>query len=146
MSTIEENVMEIVGVDRVLSLVGGHAHLLLGDLLTANAIPRPESACCSEGGWCVLVFTVPTRPGEGLEGLTRTERDCLAVLGVEDAPLSAERLCDKLEAAKLGPYSLSTVKRALKQLKRLGLIANQRRGQRGYYLPERLPLLRRLAQ
>jgi len=68
------------------------------------------------------------------------------MLGRTDTPLPAERVRDKLEAEKLGTYSVSTVKRALARLKNLGLIVNQSRGARGYVLPERLPLFRRSAQ
>ena len=52
-----------------------------------------------------------------------------------------------LEKRKLGPYSLATVKRALSRLhKEVKIIANQRTGTRGYFLPERLPLFRKAAQ
>jgi len=57
--------MENDGTNRVRSLVGGQAHLLLGDLLKARDIPRSEASCCSEGGWCVLVaaYSGPGRRG-----------------------------------------------------------------------------------
>jgi hypothetical protein len=124
--------------------VSGQAHLLLGDLLKCGDVPRAEAAAVSEGGWCVLVLALPARPGEDTPALSLLERNCLAVLAQAQEPLSAERV--RLALKKMpggGIYSLATVKRALARLRELGLVENNARSPRGYYLPDRLPLLAR---
>jgi hypothetical protein len=129
-------------VNRVRSLVGGEAHILLGDLLKAGDAPRLESARLSAEGWTVEVRAFPSSPGEGLEGLSRCEQGCLDLLQQHRAPLPAKLIRKELETRKLGRYSIATVKRALGRLRKLKVISNTRKAPRGYYLVASLPLVR----
>ena len=116
------------GVDRVRSLVLGHARALADDLAAAGALPRPEAALETSGGWTVLAFAMPTPAGEDVPGLTDCDRDCLLLLTGAQEPLSAARVCRQLDKRGLAVWSLITVKRSLARLKRRGLVGNQRRG------------------
>jgi hypothetical protein len=130
------------GVDRVRSLVLGHARALADDLTAAGAAPRPEAAVEAGGGWTILVAALPTPAGEDVPELTNCDRDCLLLLTGAQEPLSAARVCRQLDKRGLAVWSLITVKRSLAKLKRLGLLGNRRRAPRGYYLPDNLPLFR----
>jgi hypothetical protein len=130
-------------IDRVPSLVAGHLHACLADLLKAGAVPRPEAASCVESGWGVVVVAFPALPGEGVSGLNQCDRDLLAMLAKADETMSADRLRRQLDKAGIGAYSLASIKRSLSRLLALKLVANSRRSPRGYYLPHRLPLFSR---
>jgi hypothetical protein len=112
-------------------------------LLKSGALPRAEVASLTDAGWTVVVLAFPSKPGEDVPGLTQCDRDCLKLLGQAKAPLPAERVRQELEKGGIGTYGIATVKRSLAKLRRLGLIANQMKGRRGYLLVESLPLLRR---
>jgi hypothetical protein len=131
-------------VDRVRSLVTGHAQLLSGDLASVPDPPRPETAVVSDQGWTVLVVAVPTPPGAGVPDLTECERDCIAVLMAADGPRSGVRVHRLLKRANAF-YGLATVKRALARLKRLGILTNSRRAPQGYAVAGDFPLFRRPA-
>src|SRR5262249_18466836 len=49
-------------VDRVGTLVSGHAEACLADLRKAGDIPRPFAAVADGGGWVVLTMAFPARP------------------------------------------------------------------------------------
>jgi hypothetical protein len=132
------------GVDRVRSLVVGHAQSCLADLAGTGAVPRADAAVRAAGGWTVLVVVFPTLPAEGVPGLTECDRDCLGILAQAREPLPAARVRRDLEKRRVGIYAEITVKRSLIRLKQRGLVANSRRSPRGYYLPENLPLFRHL--
>jgi hypothetical protein len=133
-------------IDRVRSLVAGHGHALMADLLKSNAAPRAEAASLNESGWSVLVLAFPCRPAEGTPGLTQCDRDVITLLGQAPEPLPASRIRKDLEQVGIGVYGIATVKRSLARLLRLGIVANSKRTPRGYYLPETLPLVRRAAR
>jgi hypothetical protein len=134
------------GVDRVRSLVLGHAQALADDLAAAGVLPRPEAAVETREGWTILAVALPTPAGLGVPGLTECDHDCLTLLAQAPEPLSAARVCRDLEKRGLGIYAEITVKRSLARLKRWGLVANRRRAPRGYYLPDHLPLFRHLCR
>jgi hypothetical protein len=133
-------------VDRVRSLLLGHARALADGLAAAGSVPRPEAAVEAGGGWTVLAFAMPTPAGEDVPGLTDCDRDCLLLLTTAPEPLSAARVRRELEKRGLAVWSLISVKRSLAKLKRWGLLGNRRRAPRGYYLPENLPLFRHLCR
>jgi hypothetical protein len=45
----------------------------------------------------------------------------------------------------IGVWGIATVKRSLSRLRRLQLVSNSKRGQRGYFLPESSPIVRKAA-
>src|SRR5262245_53475556 len=130
------------GVDRVASLVSGHAETCLAELKQAGAVPRAGAAVRSEGGWTVLVLATPTPPAAGLTGLTECDRDCIRLLMMAREPLSGARACRELDDRGIGVHGLYTVKRSLAKLKRLGVAINSRRSPRGYSFNDDGPLFR----
>ena len=54
-------------VDKVRSLVAGHAHLCLGELLRLAECPRPEMLACADAGWTALLI----RQAPRVTGMTR---------------------------------------------------------------------------
>ena len=84
----------------------------------------------------------PQAPSEGVAGLSGCDRDCLALLGSADEPLSAARVRDELEQRGDAIHGLITVKRSLAKLRRMKLVSNSKKSPRGFFLPDRLPLLR----
>jgi hypothetical protein len=132
------------GVDRVRSLVRGYARACLNDLHAIDEPPRPEAGIESADGWTVLTLAFPTPPGEGLTGLTECDRDCLALLSQTSMPLSGGAVRRELESRCIGIHGLTTVKRSLTRLKRLGLLRGSKRSPVGYSLAGDLPLYRKV--
>jgi hypothetical protein len=131
------------GVDRVASLVEGHAETFLGDLIRSGDVPRQGVAALSREGWTVVLLATPTPPAAGLPGLTECDRDCVLLLLRSREPLSGARACKELDRLGIGVHGESTVKRSLARLKRLGLARNSRRSPRGYSFADAGPLFRR---
>ena len=121
-------------------LVTSHTQALLADLPEAGA-PQHTAALDSAHGWTVLLAIFPTREKLEATNLTPCDKDCLSILATSEEPLSGARA--RLEMKKRGwrRWGLATVKRSLAKLKKLGLVANNRRRPRGYYLEEAMPLL-----
>jgi len=130
-------------VDRVGALASSYTSAFLADLRTAGTMPRAEGAMQTAEGWTVLVVALPAPPGERIPGLTVCDRDCLGMLARSLVPLSAARVRNELEKRGLGIHGLITVKRSLLKMKRLGIVGNSRKGARGYFLLDDLPLFRR---
>src|SRR5262249_9135236 len=83
--------LEVGAPARSACLAAAHGPALLADLEASGA--RAQAAfCASSGGYGVLVVVMPSAPGEGLDGLSDCDRDCLALLAVAAAPLSAVRV------------------------------------------------------
>jgi Fe2+ or Zn2+ uptake regulation protein len=137
---------EPTGVDRLRSLVGGHVQVLLGDLLAARLTPQAEVAFLSDVGWSVCLLAFPTPAGEDEPEWTACERACLRLLEERGKPLPAEAIWSELVLARGCSWSLSTVKRSLTHLMRQRRVANSSKAPRGYYLVERLPVLRLAAR
>jgi hypothetical protein len=131
--------------DPVESVVEACNELCLEGLVESGRAPRAEAAWSSRGGWTVISLAVPTPGGEESPRLTACDIDCLRLLASSDEPVSGVRARREMETRSIGVYGLATVKRALARLKRLGVVANARRGARGYYLPANAPLFRRPA-
>jgi len=68
------------GVDKIRSLVEGHARACLDDLAGVSGPPRPDAAVFGGGGWTVLVVASPAPAGADVPGLTQCDRDCLSLL------------------------------------------------------------------
>jgi hypothetical protein len=137
---------ESSGVDRLRSLVGGHVQVLLGDLLAARLTPQAEVAFLSDAGWSVCLLAFPTPAGEDEPAWTACEQACLRLLEERGKPLPAEAIWSELVLARNCSWSLSTVKRSLAHLMRQRRVANSSKAPRGYYLVERLPVLRLAAR
>jgi hypothetical protein len=127
------------GVDKVASVVSGHAEMCLAELKEAGAVPR-QGAVRSEGGWTILVLATPTLPADRL---TECERACVTLLMQSSAPVSGACARAELERRGIGIHGESTVKRSLARLKRLGVAVNSRRSPRGYSFNDDGPLFRR---
>jgi hypothetical protein len=131
--------------EKVRPVLDAHAQACLAALEGSGHAPQPEVVLRAGAGWTLLLIASPTQP-EGKEfGLTACDRDCLSLLAQTQEPLSGVRARRELERRRIGIYGVVTVKRSLAKLKRLGLISNSPTSPRGYYLPESLPLFRRLA-
>jgi Fe2+ or Zn2+ uptake regulation protein len=137
---------ESPGVDRLRSLVCGHAQVLLSDLLAARLTPRAEVAFLVEAGWSACLLAFPTPAGEDSPELSACERACLSLLEERSKPMTAEAIWNELVLARGCSWSLSTIKRALASLMRMRHVANSSTAPRGYYLVERLPVLRLAAR
>jgi hypothetical protein len=131
--------------DRAACLATGAASSILDDLKVTSESPHSASATASAHGWSVVVIVTPAAPGDGLDHLTRCDRDCLALLAQATAPLSGRRVRKEMEGRGVGVWGLVTVKRSLAKLRRLRLVSNSKRGQRGYFLPETSPVVRKAA-
>jgi hypothetical protein len=128
------------GVDRVQSVVHGAAQQALEGLIQSQAVPRSEAVVLDSGDWTVLVCVCPTPP-KTIPGLTLTDQAVLQVLArSRGAPLPASKLVGELgQGGRI--FAEITVKRSLARLKRLGLVENSRKGQRGYFLAGTVPPL-----
>src|SRR5947209_7708416 len=119
--------------DKIRSFVAGHAHLCLGELLRLGECPRPEVLACADAGWTALLMAFPLPPGERASGLSECGRDCLGVLSQTQEVLSAPDLRAHLE--KQGRIHAGiTVKRTLRRLVHLGVVAYFEKKTRGYLL------------
>jgi hypothetical protein len=123
------------------SLVGG----ILDDLHATHEPPHAAAAAGSAHGWSVVVIVTPGAAGDGLDHLTQCDRDCLALLAQCSLPVPVVRVRKLLEQRGIGVWGEATVKRSLARLRRLKLVSNSRRGQRGYFLPESSPIVRKSA-
>jgi len=90
----------------------------------------------------VLVVVAASRPGDDPPGLNPCGKDILALLATAEEPLSGERIRKEMEKQGIGVHAQITVKRTLARLRKEKVVSNSRRAPRGYFLPERLPLLR----
>jgi hypothetical protein len=131
------------GADLIRPLVWEQAQACLARLQQSGQGPCPEAALRAGGGWTVLVIAFPSPDGQPCPGLTDCDRDCLALLGQVQEPLSGVRVHQQLEE-RGDLHGLITVKRSLAKLKQLRLVSNSRTAPRGYYLPEKLPLFQHL--
>jgi len=134
--------------DKVEELVLAHAKACVEALL--GEAPRAEVAVQESGGWTVFVITVPTRNSQGISGLTKCERGCLAVLAAAEVPMSAPQIQKAIEEhpdpAVKEIWSDVTVKRSLAKLRNsYKLLTNTTRHPRGYSLNGNHPLFRRAA-
>jgi hypothetical protein len=140
---------DLTGVEKVRSVLDGHAAACLDDLLRSGAPPRPGSAVLARGGWTVRVSVTPAPAADdpgAAPRLSECERDCLELLVQLHEPMSAARLRRALEERGVGVWAGITVKRALARLHReLHLIRNNRRGARGYWHPDAPSLFPRAA-
>jgi hypothetical protein len=102
------------GVDRVASLVEGHAEACLAGLKEAGNVPRPSAAVADGAGWVVLTMAFPAPPELTVPpGLPECDADCLALLVLKRGQnrLSARRIRGELERLRMGVYGIATVKR-----------------------------------
>jgi hypothetical protein len=129
-------------LDKAASLACGYAGLILDDLLNSKDTPGHAAAVVASAGWTVLVVVAASRPGEGVPGLNPCGKDILALLATAQEPLSGERICRQMEKQGIGVHAQITVKRTLARLRKARVVSNSRRSPRGYFLPERLPLMR----
>jgi hypothetical protein len=134
------------GVDKVRSLVGGHAQALLAELSASRLAPQADVAFLTEESWSVCLLAFPTPAGEDEPQWSACERACLRLLEERGKPLTAEALFGELTLAECHSWSLSTVKRSLASLMRCQRVANSSTAPRGYYLVEQLPVLRLAAR
>jgi Fe2+ or Zn2+ uptake regulation protein len=125
--------------DKVRSLVVGHAHLCLGELLRSPEYPHPEVLASADAGWTALLMVSPLPPGERGNALSACDRDCLGVLSEAQEVLSAPAVRSQLE--KQGRrHAGITVKRTLRRLVQLGVVAYCPKQTRGYCLCDHGPL------
>jgi hypothetical protein len=129
--------------DRAACLASGAVSSILDDLHATNESPHAAAATGVAHGWSVVVIVTPAAPGDGLDHLRQCDRDCLALLAQCSVPVPVVRVRKLLEQRGIGVWGEATVKRSLARLRRLGLVSNSRRGQRGYYLPESSPIVRK---
>src|SRR5262245_47235378 len=130
------------GVDKIRSLVEGYADACLCDLRDAADAPRQQVTVQGAGGWTVFLAVFPTPRAADTLALTECERHCLALLARKRFPVPAARLRTELERFGADTtFGIATVKRALARLKAAGLVGNRKRGLRGYFLLDDLPLL-----
>jgi hypothetical protein len=102
------------GVDRIASLVNGHAETCLAELKEAGAIPRPASAVADGGGWVVLTMAFPAPPAFTVPpGLPECDTHCLTLLVLKrDAGrLSADRIRKDLERLRIGVHRVPAARR-----------------------------------
>jgi hypothetical protein len=69
-------------INKVRSLALGYAHQLLLDLLQVGATPWAEVAALVQEGWSVRVCVGPSEPGDGVPGLSDTDREVVAFLAL----------------------------------------------------------------
>jgi Fe2+ or Zn2+ uptake regulation protein len=137
----EESSQRPTRIDELRSLTLGYARQFLDDLLNLNLIPRPDGVVILEGGWRIQLIVRPSKPGEGVSGLTQVDHDILEFLATCQKPLTGKKLKKALEKHYGGAYAEITVRRSLKKLVKLKLIANARgTGVCGYYLRNHFPL------
>src|SRR4051794_14864263 len=137
--------MDAVAFDRAASLASAYALQAVEDLHAGKDMPHAAAGTATAHGWSVVVIVTPAAPGDGLDHLTQCDRDCLALLAQATAPLSGHRVRKAMEGRGVGVWGLVTVKRSLAKLRRLRLVSNSRRGQRGYFLVETAPIIRKAA-
>lgn len=123
------------------SLAKGYAVQIIDDLLASRAVPSSAASQAIADGWRVLVIVSPANPAEERTDFSPCERDCLDLLAIATRPLSAAKIRDALEESDR-IHALVTVERAMTRLRRVGIVSNSGKRPRGYFLPERLPLLR----
>jgi hypothetical protein len=129
--------------DRAACVASSVVGTILDNLHAIQEPPHAAAACGSAHGWSVVVIFTPAALGDGLDGLTQCDRDCLALLAQTIVPLPGVRVRKELENRHIGVYGVATVKRSLSRLRRLKLVSNSKRGQRGYFLPESSPIVRK---
>jgi hypothetical protein len=130
------------GINKFLSIVRGYAQQCLADLRASDEF-RSEVVVESDGKLTVVVVVFPTPTASQRLGLTDCEKTCLALLAQATEPISAPQLRRELEERNIGIWAEVTVKRALLQLARLGLVCGSRRKPRGYWLADKTPLFPR---
>lgn len=129
------------GVDQVLSIVRGHAEQCLAELIAAGE-KQSEAVVEERAGLTLLLILFPTPTSLRQPGLTPCERACVTILAQakKGQVLSTPQIRDEIEAQQLGIWGETTVKRALRQLRHLGLICSSRRKPKGYWLENRSEL------
>jgi hypothetical protein len=122
------------GIDRVGSVVAAAAEVCLHDLEGCGSSPRRHACLRARGAWTVVVFVAPAPPGGPPADLTPCEVDCLAYLRHCTDAVPARRVRDRMEELGIGVHGLSTVKRALIRLCKLGCLTCSHCSRRGYRL------------
>jgi hypothetical protein len=135
--------VDAIPFDRAASVASAHAGAVLDDLHPTGEPPHAAAATASAHGWSVVVIVTPA--GDGLDGLSECDRDCLKLLAQLTVPMSAVRVRKEMERRGVGVWGIATVKRSLSRLRRLRLISNSKRGERGYFLPETSPIVGKAA-
>jgi hypothetical protein len=135
--------MDATPFDRAASLASAYAVQAVEDLHASKDSPHAAAGTATAHGWNVVVIVTPAAPGDGLDHLTQCDRDCLALLAQCSLPVPVVRVRKLLEQRGIGVWGEATVKRSLARLRRLKLVSNSRRGQRGYFLPESSPIVRK---
>jgi hypothetical protein len=137
--------VDALSFDRAACLTSSAVAAILDDLQATQETPHAAAATGGARGWSVVVIVTPAAPGDGLDHLTQCDRDCLALLAQCSLPVPVVRVRKLLEQRGIGVWGEATVKRSLSRLRRLKLVSNSRSGQRGYFLPESSPIVRKAA-
>ena len=111
----------------------------------SGALPHALSLLAQAHGWSALVILTPSALGEGIDGLSQCDRDCLTLLAQATVPLSGVSVRKQLEKRGIGIWGIATVKRSLAKLRKMKLICNSKKGARGYSIPDVSPIVRKAA-
>jgi Fe2+ or Zn2+ uptake regulation protein len=124
---------ELSEADRaaLLARLDAQARTALSDALASS--PQVEAVVTEAGGWTVLLSLSRTTAPDSF-ALREPGRDCLRLLGASDRPLSVERVRGMFEKNHFEIWGKTTVRRALTEFHRQGLIAYTRKRPCGYYL------------
>jgi hypothetical protein len=114
------------------SLSVAAVHQLLADLARSGSSPRTITSEATGGGWSISLVICPSA-NAAAEAQTRCQRDTLSVLS-STVRLTTAGVLAALERRGM-LHGERTVRGALADLVRAGLVLNSRSAPRGYYLP-----------